>query len=406
MSRKGENIHKRKDGRWEARILIFSQGRKKYKSIYGRSYKEAKNKMLHYHQTIGEDFERNPKNPVSGSEQGYMLSPVGSAIPASYSDTVHTFSSVTEEWFQLNHLKQKESTKLKYRTMLNKHILPRFGDVAITDIDVFTVNIFLTEKISGGSLLKDSVTDSCRPLSTSYVRTMGVLISSVINFAVRMGYRNVLQTPITKPVEKKKSVNVMSKREHDKLEKYLKREHTQTGVGIMLALHAGLRIGEVCALRWDDIDFDEKILHVRHTVARIENKTITDKENYAKTKLIIDDPKTKSSIRDIPINSKLLLLLTAAKEKAVSDYVVSDKNVFLSPRTFEYRFHRLLRKYRIADINFHVLRHTFSTRCVELDVDIKSLSEVLGHSSVSTTLSIYVHSSMDLKRSQLEKLAV
>ena len=404
MSRKGENIHKRKDGRWEARILTFCDGQKKYKSIYGRTYKETKNKMLSYHYTNSETEEVI----VTPSRDTSMMNVKnsGSLAEGEIVGNSHTFSDVTKEWFHANRLHLKESTMLKYHTLFDCHILPRFADINIADIDVQDINAFLTEKVTGGSIIKNPNTNKSKPLCSSYVRTMSILINSVINFAMRMGYRNALRAPMSKPSENKKAIGVINKSDLEKLESALNIDYSGTSIGIMLALYAGLRIGEVCALRWDDIDLKEQIIHVKHTISRIRNFTEGESTNAPKTKLIIDMPKTKSSVRDIPINSKLSAFLIRARKEAGSEYVVSDKSTFLSPRTFEYRFHRLLKKCKTKDVNFHVLRHTFSTRCVELNIDIKSLSEVLGHANVSTTLSIYVHSSMEHKRTQLEKLVM
>lgn len=374
MSRKGENIHKRKDGRWEARIKITFDGETKYKSIYGKTYREVKKKMLHFHEDI--DSKKNLSEKTARSNVN------------------RTFSEVAAEWFEANQMNQKASTQLKYHMMFDNHILPEFGEKPIEDVDGLMVNVFLSEKLSNGAMNNGS------GLGTSYVRTMGILISSVLNYSVQMGYRNPLRSKISKPSEKKADIKVMDLADQKRLEEILSFDHSSTSIGIMIALNAGLRIGEICALKWEDISFNEKTIHVRHTVSRVKNNS----DENTKTKLIIDVPKTKSSNRNIPINSKLYPLLLEAKNESISNYVVSDKESFLSPRTFEYRFHRLLTLYKIPDTNFHVLRHTFSTRCIEFGMDIKTLSEILGHANVGITLGTYVHSSFDLKRIQIEKL--
>lgn len=143
------------------------------------------------------------------------------------------------------------------------------------------------------------------------------------------------------------------------------------------------------------------IIKVRHTVARVKN---SDARFGNSSCLILDTPKTAASTRDIPISSALLPILTIINNQSSSKFVVSNSESFLSPRTFEYRYHRLLEESGIASINYHALRHTFATRCIEAGVDVKSLSEMLGHANVGVTLNTYVHSSMELKRTQLEKL--
>ena len=176
---------------------------------------------------------------------------------------------------------------------------------------------------------------------------------------------------------------------------------TNTDLGIMLALYTGMRLGEICALKWEDIDLEHKIIHVRHTISRIKNQ---DPSVDAKTVLILDTPKTKTSRRDIPISSKLFRFLDMAHRNECN-YVISGDTNFMSPRTFEYRFQKKLDCCGVPRINFHGLRHTFATRCIERGVDIKSLSEILGHANVGITLNTYVHSSMDQKRKQIEKLS-
>ena len=198
-----------------------------------------------------------------------------------------------------------------------------------------------------------------------------------------------------------KNIVILNSSELNILENGLSTDSSLESLGIMLSLYTGLRIGEICALRWCDIDLENKVLHVRHTIARVKN---TNMVGNAKTCLVIDKPKTKSSLRDIPITTKIFSLLSTARATSVSEYVISDQSTFLSPRTYEYRFHKKLKEHNIKDINYHALRHTFATRCIEKGIDVKSLSEILGHSNVSITLNTYVHSSMELKRSQLEKL--
>lgn len=185
------------------------------------------------------------------------------------------------------------------------------------------------------------------------------------------------------------------------LESLLQTDTDETKLGILISLYAGLRIGEICALTWNDIDLNNKVIYVRNTVVRVKSAA----GDSAKTHLIIDTPKTAASLRCIPICSTLLSALTSCSARATSQYVVSYTSNFVSPRTYDYRFKKLLDACQIPRINYHALRHTFATRCIEAGVDVKSLSEILGHGDVSITLNTYVHSSMDLKRIQLEKIA-
>ena len=192
----------------------------------------------------------------------------------------------------------------------------------------------------------------------------------------------------------------LSLTEQRTVEKHLTNNINSTNVGILLALQAGLRVGEICALSWENIDFNERIMHIRNTVIR------TNRNDNTYPAFMISEPKTKSSIRDIPLTDCLLYNLMIVKSESISPYVISGNSEFVSPNTFEYRYHKALNQFNIKDINFHALRHTFATRCIEAGVDDKTLSEILGHANVSITLNTYVHSSMDLKRSQLEKFSI
>ena len=188
----------------------------------------------------------------------------------------------------------------------------------------------------------------------------------------------------------------------NKLENYLLQDIDETKLGVYMSLYTGMRIGEICALSWEDVDLQNRVIYVRHTVVRIR----TEEDGKVITKQIIDRPKTNASLRCIPICSSLLNVLGSYAEHSRSEYVVSNNPQFVLPRTYEYRYSRLLKLSNIPHINYHALRHTFATRCIESGVDVKSLSEILGHANVSITLNTYVHSSIELKREQLEKLAV
>ena len=225
---------------------------------------------------------------------------------------------------------------------------------------------------------------------------------SILQFAVNEGLCQPLNINLQKPSIDKRELEVLSVFDQNRLESALLNNINETKLGILISLNTGLRIGEVCALSWNDIDFENQIFHIRSTVARVKS----DDERNGTTKLIIDKPKTKSSLRDIPIPSKLIPILVFMKQRATGIYVVSNNNCFISPRTYEYRYHKILDDCNIPSVNYHTLRHTFATRCIEVGVDVKTLSEILGHANVSITLNTYVHSSMELKRQQLEKLSI
>ena len=308
-----------------------------------------------------------------------------------------TFAQTAEEWMQYRFLAQKKSTRLKYQEMLERHINPELGRYPINLLNESQINFFLSQELAFGR-----ISDGSR-LSSSYVKTMGIIVNSVMQYAVARNYCDPLKTKIQKPESQPYEIEILDLETQKKLENCLEKDQSLTALGIKIALNTGMRIGEICALKWEDVDMKHAIIHVRHTITRIKN---SDENLAVKTCLVVDKPKTKTSVRDIPITGKLFHVLKNVKEKHQNCFVVSGAEKFISPRTFEYRYHKILENYCIRQINFHGLRHTFATRCVELNVDIKSLSEILGHANVNITLNTYVHSSLELKRNQLEKLSV
>lgn len=368
MPKRGENIRKRKDKRWEGRYIKGRDeyGKAIYASVYGKTYSEVKQKLI---TACSEDNKTTEKHNIN-------------------------LSDLLSLWMKYNHIKHKGSTEAKYQYIIDKHINPEIGKRLISDLSATDINLFLNNKLEKGRK------SNGKELSANYVRTMMIIIQSALNFGVQEKLCKPLQTPIFKIKSEKKNIEILNLSQQQKLEKRLLMNTTPTKLGIYLSLYTGLRIGEVCALKWCNIDFNEQVIHIRSTVTRIK---CDDGNN--KTKLIIDRPKTKASIRDIPIPIFICQKLLEVKKRSVSEFVTSDKPGFVNPRTYEYRYHRLLSECNIPQINYHALRHTFATRCIEATGDIKLLSEILGHSSVAITMDIYVHSSDDMKRKQIEKIA-
>lgn len=368
MAKRGENIHKRKDGRWEGRYKKGkdSNGKTVYSSVYGKTYTEAKEKLI---KTIA---NLNKKDNVTKD---------------------YSFYEILELWKASKFRNIKGSTKLKYENTIEKHILPCLGKCKMSSMNSILLNEYISQKLESGRL------DKKGGLSPTSVKSIMAIVFSTIDFAIEEKLCKPIVLSNCKISAEKKSITVLDQDEQKRLEANLLINTDKTKLGIFISLRTGLRIGEVCALKWSDIDFKNMIIHLRATVSRVKN-------NDGKgTKLIIEKPKTKASIRDIPIPSDLFKVLVVMKKQSASPFVVSTNNKFVPPRTFEYRYHKILKSSNVASINFHALRHTFATRCIEKGVDVKSLSEILGHSNVSITLNTYVHSSMEYKRLQIEKLS-
>lgn len=367
MSRRGDNIHKRKDGRWEGRYKcgVKNDGTAAYSSVYAQSYNDCKNKL--------EKAKANvllPKN--------------------SYADI--KFSEVLELWLSANKIRTKGSTENKYRYMIDLHIKPELGNFKVSYLTATIINEFLQHKLENGSR-------SNIPLSPSYVRTLAIIIESSLKFAVNEEFCKPLKNKINKPTIPKKELSVLTITEQNQYEYALKKSDTLAALGTLIALHTGMRIGEICALQWRDIDLTNNLIYVKHTVSRIK----TDNQ-HKKTTLIIDTPKTNSSNRVIPISSALKPIIEDAFKFKKSDFVISETKQFIGTRAFDYKYRKLISDAGLKVVGFHTLRHTFATRCIEAGMDIKTLSEILGHASATTTLNIYVHSSLENKRNQIEKL--
>ena len=367
MSRRGDNIRRRADGRWEGRYRIVSEnGEKRYRSIYGKSYGEVKEKLISIayaeHRPISDYHDR----PAAGKE----------GVP----DNIN-FCSLMEEWLGKIERTRKYSTYVKYKNLYQCHIQNLFSNDNFTQI----TNNHIQNKIS--------VLD----ISDSTRQSVLAIIKQTLRYAEdRYGYPMISITSKA-VVQNPHSVEIMNRTEQAKLMQFLHNNMDISKAGIFLCLSTGLRLGEVCALKWEDIDIEQKILHVNRTVQRIESK-----DGFQKTVLLETPPKSFFSNREIPISDGLLLLLTNFR-KTGQGYVLRTSKP-MEPRTYQNHFKRYLQSINAPSYNFHTLRHTFATNCIDNGMDIKSLSEILGHSDVQITLNRYVHPSMDTKRKYINAL--
>lgn len=326
------------------------------------------------------------------NDNSVSINPLQKAV---HSNNKMKFRDAVELWNKYTKIHLKGATYLKYYNLIQKHILPELGDLYIEQINSVLLAEFMSRKLTVGRL------DNKGGLSVSYVKSIMVIITEIIKFSIDEGYCPPVKTKFHMPRNEKNQLCVLDKETQLFLENYIISNLTETNFGILLSLNTGMRIGEICALKWSDIDLDNAILYVNSTVSRIK----CEEGSRSVSQLVIDKPKTKSSIREIPLVSRILEPLMILYKQRNSEYVISSGASFVSPRTFEYRFHTVLKKCGIPSVNFHALRHTFATRCIEYGVDVKSLSEILGHANVSITLNTYVHSSIERKRALMEKIA-
>lgn len=349
MPRKGENIYKRRDNRWEGRYKVgFDEsGKSRYRSIYGKSYQEVKIKLI--------ALRSAPKEAVSSGRL--------------------TVKELFEEWLSAVKLRVKESTYANYRMKADSHILAAFGKLRYENLTVQLVHSFIEMKLKAG-------------LSAKYVSDIVIVFKSMTKYVSRVhGFRNPLEAVVL-PRGAKRERKLFNDTQQKKLCKYLTSDLNNTSLCVLLSLYTGLRVGEICGLRWSDIDFTKRTITVRRTVQRIRTGH--------STRLLIGSPKSHSSRRSIPIPAFIADILRRFR-RSDNICILSGSEKIAEPRTLQRRFKTILKKAGLPSINFHSLRHMFATNCIRAGFDVKTLSEILGHASAETTLNRYVHSSMERK---------
>lgn len=372
MSRRGDNIHRRKDGRWEARFIerYTEEGKACYKSIYARSYTEVKEKVKSY------------------QKQELKSKPV----------TSKTVDEVCNEWLESISIRIKQSTYALYYARITKHIIPYFKNINVSKINNDMVNRFIREKSEKGRL------DNKGGLSPKTINDLVSLLNQILLYAQKKVYISGYVPDLIKPKQEQKELTVLTKNEQKELIRYLQQDTDKIKLGVLISLYTGIRLGELCALKWSDIDIPNGTLKIDKTIQRIKN---TDKYATTKTKVIIDKPKSSKSVRTVPIPSFLHEKLWNQRNRYwVNAYVLSGTYMYVEPRIYQKHFKRILKEANIKEVNYHALRHTYATRAIESGIDVKTLSEILGHSNVKFTLERYVHSSIELKKESVERLAV
>lgn len=285
----------------------------------------------------------------------------------------------------------KHSSYCCYEKLINKHIIPYFENIGYSELTTPVINSFAEHKLKRGK------SNGFGGLSAKSVHDILVVMRSVAKYAEQeYGYRNPMRN-ISMPKSESKEAEVFNKGERGRLQSYLQNNLTDSNLGILLTMYSGLRIGELCALTWNDIDFENGVVHISKALQRVP-----DKSGKGKTTIAITSPKSKTSVRDIPLPSFVLDILN--RKKRSGGYILSGSGKPVEVRTMQNRFKAVLKECGIRSANFHLLRHTYATVCIESGFDAKTVSELLGHSSVNITLNRYVHSSMDMKKKCVARL--
>ena len=361
MGRHGEYIRKRIDGRWEGRYGIYNEekGAKAYHSVYGKSYDEVKRKLT--------EVKDRLEKPVE-------------TIPSCSKNIC--FSEAAEEWFADIRENRKNSTYVKYRVVYNTHIKEQFQHVKLADVTEQLISEQLSEINNFSASLQKSIYCVLKQILKSASQKYLIVLPDVKQIV---------------PAKKKKPIEVFTKAELSKLLSVLYYQTDRFKIAVLLCLSTGIRLGELCSLKWEDIDTENKLLAINRTVQRV---SVEGRE--CKTALMETKPKSEHSRREIPLQGHMLDLLLCFKNG--QEAYIFGGNKPLEPRTMQNHFKKILDEAGIAHKNFHTLRHTYATNCIEGGADVKSLSEMLGHSDVQITMNKYVHPSMDTKRKYADRL--
>lgn len=281
----------------------------------------------------------------------------------------------------------KKSSFSAYTLLIENHLLPNFGNkIAIEEADVQS---FVFQKLETG-------------LSHKTIKDILIVLKMILKFGAKNKWLQYTPFDIQFPTEREKhNIEVLTKADQKKIMNYIQEHFTFRNLGVYICLSAGMRIGEVCALTWEDIDTDNGIISVNRTIQRI----YVIEDGTRRTELILDTPKTKNSIRKIPISKDLLRILKPFK-KIVNPlfFVLTNDAKPTEPRTYRSYYKNLMKELKMPELKFHGLRHSFATRCIESNCDYKTVSVLLGHSNISTTLNLYVHPNMEQKKKAIEQM--
>jgi len=281
----------------------------------------------------------------------------------------------------------KKSSYAAYLLLTENHLLPAFGSKY--EIEEIDVQSFVFKKLESG-------------LSQKTVKDMLIVLKMALKFGAKRKWVSYTPFDIQFPtVRESQNMEVLTRSDQKKIMKYIQEHFTFRNIGVYICLSAGMRIGEICALTWKDVDTDQGVINVRQTIQRI----YVIEDGVRRTELLLDTPKTKNSIREIPLSKDLLRILKPFKKIVnPSFFVLTNDAKPTEPRTYRSYYKNLMKDLKMPELKFHGLRHSFATRCIESNCDYKTVSVLLGHSNISTTLNLYVHPNMEQKKKAIEQM--
>lgn len=367
MPKVGTNIYRRKDGRYEGRVLMEKMPcrKSKYIYVYGKTLREVREKM---------EAVRNGE--LVRRENGHP-----------------SMQAASQEWLEKMRGKWKPTTYDLYARIVRQYIDPILGSCAVSEIDRSSLKAFSEEMISRSRDKK--LSDKYRKYACSIVCQIIAYISDARGLAVKMPCMPDFCVG-------KDEIELPDAKSLDRLEAYLT-DHLEndTCLGILFAMYTGIRIGELCALQWKDIDLESGVVSIHRNLQRIQNRAEAES---GKTKIYVQKPKSTKSVRTLPIADGLLEILKQYRKEPEKYLISGRKAEWAEIRTVQYRFTSILKRCGIGQFHFHLLRHAFASRCISAGCDAKSLSELLGHSSVQVTMRVYVHSSMRMKKEMVNNI--
>lgn len=351
MARTGENIYKRKDGRWEARYIdsYDGNGKAKYKYLYAPTYTEVKAKLLkaQNYTDLTSDFEKTKDK----EKYEYWL----------------------DAWLHAKRLGVKESTYIRYRNTIENHIKPDLGKYPINKISTSLMEQFVSRKLQNGRI------DGNGGLSPKSMSDIMVIVKESFKYAQSYGVIVVCSFERISFKKNAQEMRVLSLLEEQRLLSVLFKDFDRYKMGVFICLYTGIRIGELCALQWKNVSLSENAIKIEYTMQRLQSENLNAVQ---KTRIIVTEPKSYAALRTIPL-PEFVIDVIKPFAGSPNTYVLSGEcKKIIEPRTMQNKFKTYLAEGKIEEANFHSLRHTFATRCIEAGFDVKTLSEILGHSSV------------------------
>ena len=301
--------------------------------------------------------------------------------------TKKTIREIALAWKEDKQRYVKQSTYAAYALILENHIMPVFGECEALSEEL--VQEFVLQKLDSG-------------LSTKTVKDILIVLKMVMKFGVKNEWMNYCEWDIKYPtIDTTKEMEVLTIANHKKILDFIKQNFTFRNLGIYISLTTGLRIGEICGLKWSDMDTVKGTITVNRTIERI----YILEGDHKHTELVINTPKTKNSCREIPMSKELLAMVRPLKKVVPPDYYVLTNEVKpTEPRTYRNYYYRLMKHLDIPRLKYHGLRHSFATRCIESNCDYKTVSVLLGHANITTTLNLCVHPNMEQKKKCITKM--